>query len=312
MTKEKKTDVKVGITVFIGVSLLLFGILWAKGLHLKPSAQVIKASFTNVGGLETGSPVHVNGVRRGTVSAVDLRNGGVIVTMEMDQAIDLRKDASATITMLELMGGKKVDITPGLRPEQWADGAPLPGLNAGDVGTLVAMVTSLSTTLESITGKADTLFASLNSMLVGDTLKRQLSQTLTSVTRTADQASTLLAQNGPSIRKTFEQSEVLTRELTGTLQENRAGLHTLVDSGGGAIREARVAMGRINLLTMRLDSLLTSSMADNTMLHTLMKDKEFSGRIDSAFNSLYKLTEQMRLQGIDANIRFFNGTKPTK
>jgi phospholipid/cholesterol/gamma-HCH transport system substrate-binding protein len=309
VTNEQRTDVKVGITVFAAISLLLFGILWAKHVTFGPADQIVKAHFISAGGLETGSPVLVNGVRRGSVSTVELANDGVIVSMAMDKPVDLRRDASATITMLELMGGKKVEINPGLASGHLAANAVLPGLNSGDIGTIVATITALSGTLESITGKTDTLFASMNSLLSGDTLKRQLSVTLSTLTRTANQASSLIAQNGPAIKKTFEQSEIATRELAGSLQENRTGIKTLVDSGGAAVRDARQAMLRINQLSMRFDSLLSGATQEHTMFYALMKDKEFSGRIDSAFNSLFRLTEQMRKEGIDANIRFFSSTK---
>jgi phospholipid/cholesterol/gamma-HCH transport system substrate-binding protein len=312
VTNEQRTDVKVGITVFVAISLLLFGIMWAKHITFGPANQLVKARFVTAGDLETGSPVLVNGVRRGTVRAIDLDNSGVIVSMDMDKPVDLRRDATATISMLELMGGKKIDIRPGVAPDHLASNAIIPGSNSGDIGTIVATVTALSGTLESITGKTDTLFTSMNALLHGDTLKRQLSVALTTLTRTAQQASALIAENGPAIKRTFEQSEIVTRELAGSLQENRTGIKTLVDSGGAAVHDARAAMARINALTMRFDSLFTNATEEHTMFYSLMKDKEFSGRIDSAFTSLNKLTDQMRLQGIDANIRFFNGTKPTK
>jgi phospholipid/cholesterol/gamma-HCH transport system substrate-binding protein len=312
VTNEQRTDVKVGITVFVAISLLLFGILWAKHVTFGPANQVVKAHFITAGGLEIGSPVLVNGVRRGTVRAVDLDPNGVIVSMDMDQPVDLRSDATATITMLELMGGKKVEINPGLSSQHLSANSILPGSNSGDIGTIVATITQLSGTLESITGKTDTLFASMNSLLSGDTLKRQLSVTLSTMTRMANQASILIAENGPAIKKTFEQSEVVTRELAGSLQENRVGIKTLVDSGGAAVRDARQAMMRINQLSMRFDSLLSGATQEHTMFYTLMKDKDFAGRIDSAFTSLFKLTEQLRKEGIDANIRFFSSTKQPK
>ena len=149
-------------------------------------------------------------------------------------------------------------------------------------------------------------------MLSGDTLKRQISTALISLTRTSDQASVLIAQNGPAIRKTFEQAEIATRELAGSLQENRTGIKTLIDSGGAAVQEARGAMQRINKLTARLDSLLEGAGEKNTLLYALMKDKALAGRVDSTLTSLYKLSEQLRKEGLDANIRFFNSTKPEK
>jgi phospholipid/cholesterol/gamma-HCH transport system substrate-binding protein len=313
VTKEERTDVKVGATVLVAVGLLLFGILWAKGWHFGPNEVVVWAVFPTAGGIEKGDPVMVSGIKRGLVREVVPRGSGVKISMGFDPPVDLRKDAKATISMLELMSGKKVEIDPGVASAALAStDTIMHGSYAGDVSTLVGMVNALSATLQSLVVKGDTLFTALNSMFKGDTIKNELSATLVSVDQIARRATALLDENGTAIRHTFAQADTATRDLTHMLSENRAGLKTLIDTGSMAVGEARTALIRANRLAVRLDSLLASADKPNTLLYRLTKDEQFANRLDSTVASLLKLMEQLRLQGLDANVRLFNSSKPVK
>ena len=267
--------------------------------------------FPTAAGLELGDPVDVNGVKLGTVKEIELQPTDVIVTMEFPSHVDLRSDAAASIYMLELMGGKKVEIRPGTSAQPLAAAAIIPGNNWGDIGSLVAMVTSLSTVLTSITGKTDTLFTSLNGMLQGDTLKTKLNRTLdkasgalSNVDLAATRAASLLSEDGPAIRQMLLQADSALTVLSTMGRENRVGLRVFIDSGGRAIADARQSLAR-------LDSLLGGG-SNKTLLYRFTKDEGFSMRLDSALESITKLSEQLRLQGLDANIRFWNSSKPAK
>jgi phospholipid/cholesterol/gamma-HCH transport system substrate-binding protein len=315
VTNEERTDIKVGLTVLVGIALLLAGIGWAKGWNTSNHEEKHRAVFTDVGGLKLGDPVTINGVERGTVREIDARDSdvarhsGVLVTMVFPEHVDLRSDASASISMLELMSGKKIELKAGISPQPLDSNAIIPGKFAGDIGSMVAMITSLSGSIESITGKADTLFASLNNLMQGDSLKTKLDRTLdkasgalTHVDDAATRASALLAENGAAITRTINEADSALRTLSAIAGENRAGLRVLIDSGGRAIADARAAMARI-------DSLLASADRKNTLLYRLTKDEGFAMRLDSTVTSILKLSESLRLQGLDANIRFWSSSK---
>jgi phospholipid/cholesterol/gamma-HCH transport system substrate-binding protein len=319
VTNEQRTDVKVGLTVLAGIIILLLGIAWAKHWTIGGHEEIVRAEFPTAGGLEPGDPVMVSGVKRGTVRSVDLIHSDVIIAMTLDANLGLRKDATASIAMLELMSGKKVDIAPGTSPEPLPPNALIPGIYAGDISSLVATLTSVSATLESIADKTDTLFTSLNDILgdgafkgrMNTTLDRATS-TLTSAGITAEQLNKLLIEEGPSIRRMIEQSDSATGYLSQMLSENRPGFKMFIDSGGQAIAEARIAIARASMLASRFDSLMVGANRKSSLLYRLTQDDAFAGRVDSALESLNKLSEQIRLQGIDANIRFWNSTKPVK
>jgi phospholipid/cholesterol/gamma-HCH transport system substrate-binding protein len=312
VTNENKTDIKVGLTVIISIVVLLFGIAWAKQWTVSSREEFRRAVFATSGGLEKGDPVTVNGIKRGVVKNVELRQDCVIVTVAFTEHVDLRKDATAAISMLELMSGKKVELRPGILPEQLPPDALIPGIYSGDIGTLVAMVTSLSGALESITGKADTLLAGLNGILQGDTFKIKLNRTLdvadvalANVGDVSRRASAFMSEEGPLLTQTLTQADSTLHSISLVLAENRAGIRVFMDSGGRALGDARKVLGK-------LDSILANASHENTMLYRLTRDTTFAVRIDSALISLTKLSEQLRKQGLDANIRFFNSSTQTK
>lgn len=310
MTKEERTDIRVGITVLVGIVLLLAGIAWAKHWHIGAPEETHRAIFSNAAGLERGDPVNVNGVKIGTVQDIQLQPTDVIVTMEFPHHIDLHSDATASIAMLELVGGKKIELRPGTASQPFPTNAIIPGSNQGDISSVIAMITSLSSTFTSIASKTDTLFASLNGVLQGDTFKTKLNHTLdeangalSHVDLAATHASALFTQNGPMIGHLLTQADSALTVLSTLERENRVGLRVFIDSGGRAVADARRSLAR-------LDSLLAGGMQQNTMLYRLTKDNGFANRVDSALESLTKLSEQIRQQGIDANIRFWSSSKP--
>ncbi len=312
MTKEERTDIRVGVTVLIGIAMLLAGIAWAKHWHIGAKEETHRAIFPSAAGLERGDPVDVNGIKLGTVQAIKLQRTDVIVTMAFPNHVDLRSDATATIAMLELVGGKKIELKPGVAPSPFPANGIIPGTNAGDISSIVAMITSLSSTLTSITGKTDTLFTSLDDILRGDTLKARINQTLDNangalshVDIAATRASSLLSKNGPVIGAMLTEADSAMTAFSSIERENRVGLRVFIDSGGRAVADARRSLARI-------DSLLTGSMRKNTLLYRLTQDDRFAARVDSALESLTKLSEQIRLQGVDANVRFWNSSKPVK
>jgi phospholipid/cholesterol/gamma-HCH transport system substrate-binding protein len=312
VTNENKTDIKVGLTVIIGIAALLVGIAYAKQWTFGSHEETYRAVFATSGGLEKGDPVFINGFKDGTVKDIEPHRDNVVVTLTFPQHVQLQSDASATISMLEVMSGKKVEIKPGTSSDTLPPGALIPGKFSGDIGTLVAMVTGLSGTLASITGKADTLFAGVNSILRGDTLKGKINKTLDAadlalgnVTDLTHRASAFMSEEGPILTKTLSQADSTLHSISAVLAENRAGIHVLIDSGGRAIGDARSTLAK-------LDNILANAERKNTLLFRLTQDTSFANRIDSTLISLTKFIEQLRKQGLDANIRFFNSSTPIK
>ena len=112
MKDQRKTEIKVGITVIVGIFIFLWILGWAKNISITSSYRPVLVKFDNVTGLELGDNVLVNGLRKGFVKDMEINEDHVLVTLSINKDVDLRDDAQFSISMLDLMGGKKVGVFP--------------------------------------------------------------------------------------------------------------------------------------------------------------------------------------------------------
>ena len=68
---RKNAELIVGLTVIVGLSILLFGILWGKNYRLASNQVTVGFLFQNTSGLRVNDPVTVNGVSKGQVAGKD-------------------------------------------------------------------------------------------------------------------------------------------------------------------------------------------------------------------------------------------------
>jgi len=93
MKDQRKTDIRVGLTVIVSLLLFIWIIGWAKNFSLNSNRTSVTIKFQNVAGLEIGDNVTINGVRKGFVDDVILKNDFVIVSVSLEPDVDLRSNA---------------------------------------------------------------------------------------------------------------------------------------------------------------------------------------------------------------------------
>ncbi len=113
---KKTSTVKIGIFIFLGITILVVAIFLLGGKEqLFSSTFNVKAYFKTVQGLKSGATVRLSGIDVGTVKDVQIVNdttGRVQVTMKIkeDVARFIRTDTKATIETEGLVGNKVVVI----------------------------------------------------------------------------------------------------------------------------------------------------------------------------------------------------------
>ena len=116
MKDQRKTELKVGIVVVVAIILFIWILTWAKNFSLSVTEKSILVSFKNVSGLEVGDEVTINGVKKGFVDNFKIEDDNIIVKLALENDTPIKEDAVFRIAMLDLMGGKKVEIYPGISP----------------------------------------------------------------------------------------------------------------------------------------------------------------------------------------------------
>ena len=113
---SRLVELLVGLFVLIGMIAITFlAIRIGGGRFFSNDSYLVKARFTDIGGLSTGSKVQIAGVRVGTVSGItiDQEDFAAVVDLRIDNDVTLDEDTIASIRTQGLIGDKYVGLLPG-------------------------------------------------------------------------------------------------------------------------------------------------------------------------------------------------------
>jgi phospholipid/cholesterol/gamma-HCH transport system substrate-binding protein len=92
MASPRSIEVKVGVLILTALGLLAVFILVLGGVNFQPTYS-IQVDFDNPGGLQSGAPVKIAGIKVGKISEMGFRGGGIDpVTGKRDGLIRLKVD----------------------------------------------------------------------------------------------------------------------------------------------------------------------------------------------------------------------------
>jgi phospholipid/cholesterol/gamma-HCH transport system substrate-binding protein len=124
MAEERSIEVKVGILILISLGILGAFILVMGGLSFEKT-YVVYVDFDNPGGLQTGAPVRIGGVKVGKVDELQFHGGEIdpqtgrrtLVRAKIDIELRVRQalheDADFYVTTQGVLGEQFLSIEPG-------------------------------------------------------------------------------------------------------------------------------------------------------------------------------------------------------
>jgi phospholipid/cholesterol/gamma-HCH transport system substrate-binding protein len=131
--------VVLGLFVLAGLVLGGFGLFSVGSRQWVPDAFTVRATFKDVGGVETGTRVRIQGIDAGEVTAIELPEqpgGEVLLRLRLAGRFRhlVTKDARVEIASESLLAGKVVRIVPGRAAAGVVgDDALLAGAPSGDI-----------------------------------------------------------------------------------------------------------------------------------------------------------------------------------
>jgi len=110
-------QIKTGIILTLALGILFLSVFFAGSIErlLYPKVT-IKAAVSDVKGLKNGAPVWVYGIEEGSVEDISLDSKyGTVVTISVYKKVlgFLRKDSTASVLTMGLLGDKYVELNPG-------------------------------------------------------------------------------------------------------------------------------------------------------------------------------------------------------
>ncbi|MFH6604977.1 MlaD family protein [Maribacter algicola] len=285
-------EVKTGIIVVGGILLFILGFSYLKSTPLFDDSKTLYAVYENVGGLQAGTQVSINGLSVGTVNNIKFKDqsGNLLVTFTVNNDFEFSKNSKAELFDTGIIGGKGIQIMPVF------DGAPV--AKSGDTLTtstrpgITELVQSslnpLKNKVEGAVTNADSLMMNVNQVLDATT-KRDLresisglSQLMKSLQGSAALLNDLLKNNEGKLDSSLTNFRELTNnfaKLSDSL--NNAGL-------GRTLASLESTVANLDNIMARIDQ------GDGT-LGKLMKDEELYKNLNSASRELDLLLQDFRL-----------------
>ena len=272
--------------------ILIFGTKYFQGVSLSGSYQLV-AQFDRVDGLIPGNMAQTKGVRIGQVRdiKIDPDSGFVLVQIGVNEGVEIREGATASLTGLSALGDVRVEIDPGP-----IGNPPLPSgarIRSGGPGDLLS---NLSSQAGSYLARVDTILTGVGESASG--LDRQIN----------DPSSDLRGTLGALRQVSEALAEVMAKEsdnlsrMIANLESTSANLNSLTSAdSSSAASHLKESLDRMNQtlesthsLTNNLDTLIGRMNAGEGTLGKLATDEALYNHMDSVAVSLSRLLEDVR------------------
>lgn len=311
---DERTHIKVGAITLGAIIVLLAGITIGRGVTISTAPVQLRIRAANAAGLEAGAPVWINGIKRGSVISVRPDGDSVLIVAGIDDASILRSDAYARISMLEITGGKRLDIFPGSSNTRW-QGTGLRADPAGDVSHLIAAIEPLASRAAVLIHRLDTTVRTFNATIANPTTQEQLRMAIERTNQLITELQNAVTSNRAAVESIIADLRISSKELREAIVRNRPTIEQLLDRLERLSSNLDTLVSNASQLSLRADTTLRQLNATLDHLHTqrtaigkLLYDEQFAMRIDSTLGRIAGLVDTISRFGINVNVRL--GTRP--
>lgn len=301
MKNPRATEIKVGITVLLGLLVFIWVLGWAKSFSLSSSDNLVNVKFSNVSGLEIGNNVTVNGVRRGHVKNFVIEGSSVIVTLSISNEIQLKKDAQFSLESTDLMGGRKIEVDPGISTEEIDLSETQVGNYISDIAGVISLFSDIQDKISIIANESVKTLQGINLLIEDENFIQGLRTSVANLNDLTEKLDRVLTENQQNINEITENTKEITSDTKILLKENKENIE--------------LSLKNLNTVLLKSDSLITSlnyltketAMGGNNLGKILYDDSLYLNLTESIklLKDLSKvILEQVQTDGfkVDANI----------
>ncbi|MBN1128063.1 MAG: MCE family protein [Chitinispirillaceae bacterium] len=315
--KKTNIDLVVGASILIALFILVFGVLWLKESLVAKKMVSYTVLFPNVGTLQLGDPVMTNGVTKGRVKNIYLRDNYVAAVITLEKNITLTDSCVVRVQNIGLMGERGIGIelkksgTP-CRPSQKNDTTYL----GGSFDTGIAEAMGMMGTVLSDVAVLLTDVSAIMRGTVGDTsfitLFRNLTRRLDTLTLVAEN---LVKKNGPLVDKSIANLSAASTQLRDLLDSNRSNIDAIMADGKTLASYSVNLMGRIDSLATSIQGIVQDVENGQGALGMLAKNQQFSHDLRQTIANVDTLVREVQRDALKlkvVDIKWFGSSKKKK
>lgn len=282
-------NVKIALTVLVGLALLYWGINYLKGVNLLTPANSYFTEVDSSQGLLTAAPVTVNGFQVGQVREINYDYAKNKITVMLAMNKEMVVPEGSTVSMVSgLLGGVSLELNLGDGPAM-KPGSLIPTYR--ETGVMDNVTDNIMPVVNQVLPKVDSIMANVNGLTGDPALAAALSR-LDGITRqlqlSAQQLTVLMNGLNRSVPGVINNVNGITNNLTGA-----AGNLTELS---GSLKELPIdeTINKLNATLANLESLSQQLNDKNSTLGKVMNDRELYDNANHAIASLDSLLNDIK------------------
>ncbi|MGA2507880.1 MAG: MlaD family protein [Chitinispirillaceae bacterium] len=309
--KKTNMDLIVGATILIALFILIVGVLWLKEALVARKMVSYTVLFSNVGTLQIGDPVMANGVTKGRVAAMYLRNDRVATVVDLEKDITITDSCRVVVQNIGLMGERGVGI------QLASGGIPFKPSRKKDttfvLGYFDTGIAEAMGMMGTVLSEVEQLIANISSIMnstVGDTIFLQLFHSLVKRLDTlTGVAERLVVKNGPIVDNSVQNLNNASSQLKELIDKNGGHLGAILANGDALTAYSLTLAEKVDSLTTSIHGVIHEIQNGQGALGMMIKDQGFSQNLRQTVADVDTLVNDVRNDALKLRIKLGFGKK---
>jgi phospholipid/cholesterol/gamma-HCH transport system substrate-binding protein len=284
---KRTTEIQVGVTVVAALAVLIWGVTWLREFKIGKQVRVWQVSFPQTGGLGASDEVQVNGIRKGSVSTIDLAGNHVVVHLALERDIVLTRDSRVSIRNVGLMGEKVIAVDLSATGGAYAASDTIRGVFEPGMGEFMASAGPSFDAMNRVIVSLDRLASRLDR-------EGELDRTIRNLRETSDELLKATRENRSLLHETMRNARDASKSAKALTTDREAQIRQTIDALEHGARN-------FERLTVRMDSVLAvakqvgdkANRGDGTAA-LLLNDRKLYDDTRATLASLRELIEDMK------------------
>lgn len=302
MKNKKKAEIKVGITVIFGIIVLVLVFAWAKNFDPAADRITLFIRFDSVAGLSEGDNVTVNGVKKGTVDEIKVDGNYVLVKTSLESDVELNEDAEFAVMMLDLMGGKKIEVSPGSSAQSLNYDEIANGNFAGDISTAMAVLSSVDKDLVQVIREVKITLTNMNNILSDEQFGSDVKKSVSNLSEVSENLNRIINNNEESLNELISSGSKFASLSANFIEENKDNLSSTISELETTIANANEILGKINSFSDEIKN-------EENNIGKILYDEKMIEDLKILSERIIKLTETIQEQingkGLKTDVNLF-------
>ena len=285
-------ELRIGMLVVISIVVLVWGINYLKGSNLFDSSRTLYALYGNIGGLQEGSSITVNGFKVGVVKKISLltdKNYSLLVALSIEENINIPSNSVSKIVNEDIMGSKGISLVLGDSNINAEQGDTL----ASDMDR--SLKEEVNKQILPLKNKAEQLIGSIDSIVtvITSVLSKDARESLTKSLVSLDNTFTTMSQTMTKVNKIVDQNDERISSIIKNLEANNDEITNILKNFSELSDD--IAKSNIKTTLASLNEISKKISDSEGSLGMFINDKDLYLNLEKSSKELEELIKDIKL-----------------